>query len=70
MTDRTTPPELQWEDALQKLYRRKSDERKSDSTQIQEGDPRQFLAAAVELTAKAQSETPNPGATEIAPLNS
>lgn len=60
MTDRTPPPELQWEDALQKLYRRKSDERKGESN-LQEGDPRQFLAAAVELTAKAQSENQNQG---------
>ena len=67
MTDRTTPNELQWEDALQKLYRRKSDERKGEGTQIQEGDPRQFRAAAAELTAKAQSEktAQTPGATEI-----
>jgi hypothetical protein len=56
--DRTPPPELQWEDALQKLYRRKSDERKGETNTIQEGDPRQFKAAAAELTAKAQSENP------------
>jgi hypothetical protein len=60
MTDRTTPPELQWEEALNKLYRRKSDERKNEGN-LQEGDPRQFLAAAVELTAKAQSENQSQG---------
>jgi hypothetical protein len=58
--DRTPPPELQWEDALQKLYRRKSDERKGETNNLREGDPRQFRAAAAELTAelsnKAQSE--------------
>jgi hypothetical protein len=58
MTDRTTPPELEWEEALKKLYRRKSDERKGDDgRKLQEGDPRQFRAAAAELTAKAQGET-------------
>ncbi len=57
MTDNTTPPELQWEDALQKLYRRKSDERKGETSTLQEGDPRQFQAAAAELTAKAKGET-------------
>ncbi len=57
MTDRTPPTELQWEEALQKLYRRKSDERKGETSQLQEGDPRQFRAAAAELTAKTQSET-------------
>jgi hypothetical protein len=56
MTDRIPPSELQWEDALQKLYRRKSDERKGATSTIQEGDPRQFQAAAAELTAKAQGE--------------
>lgn len=60
MTDRTPPPELQWEDALQKLYRRKSDERKGETSALQEGDPRQFRAAAAELTAKAQSEPLHP----------
>ena len=59
----TPNPENTWEDSLQKLYRRKSDERKGIMTPIQEGDPQQFRAAAKELTEKSQiaassNETP------------
>ena len=54
MTLPTPNPENTWEDALQKLYRRKSDERKGIMSPIQEGDPQQFRAAAKELTAKSQ----------------
>ena len=54
MTNPTPSPEHTWEDALQKLYRRKSDERKVIMSPIQEGDPQQFRAAAKELTAKTQ----------------
>ncbi len=62
MTDRTPPPELQWEDALQKLYRRKSDERKGETSTLREGDPRQFRAAAAELSNKLsnQNQETNP----------
>lgn len=68
MTDRTPPSQLQWEDALQKLYHRKSTERKDSTEKIQEGDPRRFQAAAAELTAeltaKVQNEVPNPNLSE------
>ena len=54
----TPPPpssDRTWEESLQKLYRRKSDERKGAINAIQEGDPQQFRAAAKELTAKTQT---------------
>ncbi len=55
MTNRTPDPEHTWEDSLQKLYRRKSDERKGVIHPIQEGDPQLFRAAAKELMEKSQT---------------
>lgn len=56
MSDRNPPSELEWENTLQQLYRRKSDERNGDGAGIREGDPRQFRAAAAEIRAKSQGE--------------